>query len=300
MTEVATVFDVQRFSIHDGPGIRTVVFFKGCSLRCRWCQNPESLTPKPELAVYADRCLGADACRACVDSCPQAALRVADTVTLSRSRCDSCGVCAAACPAEALRMAGTPWTVDALVEECLRDRAYAAASTGGITLSGGEPVLQADFLLELLPRLRAEGMHVLLQTAGNYRWERLASLLRSSLLDHIYFDWKAPARDYRIHTGHDAARIVDNLRRLAGEAIPTTVRMPLVPGVNTTPEQIADIAETLTSCGVNDLELLRFHNLWEAKLPRLATRQTPLGSLPSVDEREVVSTFAAHGVRATA
>ena len=297
MTDEATVFDVQRFSIHDGPGIRTVVFFKGCSLRCRWCQNPEAINAKPELAIYADRCLGADVCHRCVDECPRDALRVTEIVSVDRSRCDQCGACAATCPAEALRMVGRRWTVESLVEECLRDRAYVEASAGGVTLSGGEPVLHAEFLLRFLPRLRAEGMHVVLETAGNYPWERLASLL--PLLDEIYFDWKVPSSDYREHTGHDAARIMNNLRRLVRETIATTVRMPLISGVNTTPAQISDIAETLTACGVRDLTLLRYNRLWEAKLPRLDTRQTPMGELPFVDAHQIASAFAAHGVHAS-
>jgi len=296
MNDEATVFDVQRFSIHDGPGIRTVVFFKGCSLECRWCQNPEAVRAKPELAVYADRCLGADVCHKCAEECPRDALSVTEIVTVDRSRCDQCGACPAICPADALRMVGRGWTIEALVEECLRDRAYVDASGGGVTLSGGEPVLHAKFLLQFLPRLRAEGMHVVLETAGNYPWERLASLL--PLLDEIYFDWKVPVNDYREHTGHDAARILDNLRRLVRENIPTTVRMPLIPGINTTPAQIADIAATLTACGVRDLALLRYNGLWEAKLPRLDTRQAPLGTLPPVDEHQIVSTFAAHGLDA--
>ncbi len=298
MTSEATVFDVQRFSIHDGPGIRTVVFFKGCSLRCRWCQNPESINAKPELAVYGDRCLGAASCRQCEELCTRRALRVTDVVVVDRSLCDACGECVDACPAEALRMVGTRWTAEALLAECLRDRAYADASSGGVTLSGGEPVLHAEFLRELLPLLRAAGVHVLLETAGNYAWDRLASLL--PLVDEVYFDWKVPAGDYRAHTGHDATRIAENLRRLAGEGTPTTVRMPVIPGINTTPSQIADIARTLTACQIQDLTLLRYHGLWQAKLPRLDTKQTPLGALPAVDEQLVASTFATHGVRASA
>lgn len=294
MLNEATVFDVQRFSIHDGPGIRTVVFFKGCSLQCRWCQNPEGIHAKPELAVYTYRCLGADACGECVAECPRDAIKVAETVSVDRSRCDACGACPAVCPAEALRMVGQRWSVEALVEACLRDRAYAEASGGGVTFSGGEPVLHSEFLRQLLPVLRSHGMHLLLQTAGNYSWKRLAPLL--PLLDEVYFDWKVPFGDYPEYTGQDATRILDNLRRLVRERIPVTVRMPLVAAANTTTAQIAEIADTLMTSGVHELTLLQYHGLWEAKLSALDTHQAPMGAQTPVDARRVAADFAAHGV----
>jgi len=293
----ATVFDVQRFSIHDGPGIRTVVFFKGCSLRCQWCQNPEGIHAKPELAVHTNRCLGADACGECIDECPRRAIDVTETVSVDRSLCDGCGVCTAVCPTEALRMVGRRWSAESLVEACLRDRAYAEASGGGVTFSGGEPVLHSGFLMELLPALRSHGMHLLLQTAGNYSWKRLAPLL--PLLDEIYFDWKVPFGDYAEYTGHDATRIFENLRRIVRGSIPVTVRMPLVAGVNTTEAQVADIAETLAAAGVGDLTLLQYHGLWEAKLPALDTHQLPMGVQAPVDARRVATDFSSRGIAVT-
>jgi pyruvate formate lyase activating enzyme len=290
----ATVFDVQRFSIHDGPGIRTVVFFKGCSLQCQWCQNPEGIRAEPELAVYTSRCLGAAACGACVAECPRHAIAVIETVSVDRSLCDGCGACPAVCPAEALRMVGRRWSIESLVEACLRDRAYAEASGGGVTFSGGEPVLHSEFLRRLLPVLRSHGMHLLLQTAGNYSWRRLAPLL--PLLDAIYFDWKVPFCDYPEYTGHDATRISENLRRLVREGMRVTVRMPLVAGVNTTTEQVADIAKTLTALGVHELTLLQYHGLWEAKLPALDTHQLPMGAQAPVDTPRVAGDFTAGGI----
>lgn len=175
-------------------------------------------------------------------------------------------------------MVGRRWSVESLVEACLRDRAYVEASGGGVTLSGGEPVLHSELLMQLLPRLRAQGMHVLLQTAGNYSWNRLERLLPH--LDEIYFDWKVPFGDYREYTGRDARRILENLQALARESVPVTVRMPLVSGVNTTTAQIGDIADTLTTCGVGELTLLHYHGLWEAKLAALDTSQAPMGPQP--------------------
>jgi len=290
------VFDVQRCCVHDGPGIRTVVFFKGCGMRCPWCQNPEGIEPRIELAYDARRCLGAGACRACAPVCARRALTVSDRAVLERDRCDDCGACAAACPAEALRPVGRTWTVDDLVATCLRDRAFFAGSGGGVTLSGGEPVLQDDFLLRLLPRLREAGVHVLLETAGGYAWRRLERLLGG--LDAVYFDWKVPIDDYRRTTGVDGATVAGNLRRLLASGVPTRIRMPIIAGVNCHPDALASIAETLLDAGADALTLVPYHPLWEAKLPRLRTRQRVLGPQPPVELQAVADVLAARGLRA--
>ena len=173
----AIVFDVQRFSVHDGPGIRTTVFFKGCPLRCRWCQNPESLRPQPEIAFYADRCHNS---RDCGPACPQEALQW-NGDRIIRQRCDACGRCAEACAYEALRVVGRKVSADALLEEVLRDVAFYRTSGGGVTLSGGEPTLQMEFIGAFARRCRERGVSVGLQTCGFFRWDSVRgapSLLR--------------------------------------------------------------------------------------------------------------------------
>lgn len=273
MAHEATVFDVQRFSLHDGPGIRTVVFFKGCSLACTWCQNPESLRRPAEVAFYSECCTD---CGDCSQACPQGAVITDPSTYIDWSACDHCGRCVETCATDALRLVGRAYTVDSLLEVCLRDQAFARVSHGGVTLSGGEPVLSSRFLGELLPRLRSSDVHVLLETAGHYPWVMLEPLLAH--LDHIYFDWKVPEiSDYSACTGGDGRRVADNLTRLMRSSMPLTVRTPLVPGVCSTPDQLETLARTLLGLGVVEVSLLPYNHLWEAKLSRLDTTRRPAG-----------------------
>lgn len=261
--EQLLVFDMQRFCLHDGPGIRTVVFLKGCPLRCRWCQNPESVEGRVELAFYGSRCLG---CGACVAVCPSGAL--ADGPGgLDRSRCARCGLCAQGCGAEALRLVGwraTPAELLARVEE---DRPYFEASGGGVTLSGGEPLAQPA-ARALLARCREAGLHTVVETCGEVRWQVLADALPH--IDDLYFDLKAGGAElHRACTGRDGARIRANARRLGDSDARVTFRMPVVPGENDSPESLADVAALLRSMGHAQLHLLRYHDGGEPKRRRL-------------------------------
>jgi pyruvate formate lyase activating enzyme len=180
----ATIFDVQRFSVHDGPGIRTVVFFKGCSLRCRWCQNPEGIRPAPELAYFEDRCLAG--CAACLTACEKRALGPSRAGRVAFDRCSACGDCLPPCPSGALRIAGREVGTGELLAEVLRDQTFYRSSGGGLTLSGGEPVLQSEFLQAFLPAAKNAGLHVVLETAGHYPFSLLEPLLPH--LDLVLFD----------------------------------------------------------------------------------------------------------------
>jgi pyruvate formate lyase activating enzyme len=273
----ALVFDVQRFSIHDGPGIRTVVFFKGCSLDCAWCQNPEAVEPRPELAYHAERCL--PDCDACLPACGEQALRPQRAGRVDFARCTACGDCAIACPAQALTLVGRLVTPADLLEEVRRDQAFYASSGGGLTLSGGEPLLQAGFLAHFLPLTRAAGLHVAVETSGNYPFARLEPLL--PLIDLILFDLKlADPRRHARHTGRDNRLVLATLRGLLARGAPLQVRMPVVPGTNTGADDLTAMAELLCDLGLRRLVLLPYNHLWEAKLPRLATSRRPLGLVP--------------------
>ncbi|MCA9523021.1 MAG: glycyl-radical enzyme activating protein [Myxococcales bacterium] len=269
----ATIFDVQRFCLHDGPGIRTVVFFKGCTLRCVFCQNPESIDPRPEMAFYPERCIE---CRACLDVCPRDAIREGDVERIDWSSCDACGRCAALCPAEALRQIGRRVSASQLLAEVLADRAFFDSSGGGLTLSGGEPVLQSDFLAAFLPLCKTKGLHVLLETAGNYRFEKIERLLE--WIDELFFDFKFPdSASYERYSGSHSRHIEENLERLAARQRPRlTVRIPLIPGLNTTDDRIDAFAARLRQLGIARVALLDYNHLWEAKLPRLHTERKPL------------------------
>jgi pyruvate formate lyase activating enzyme len=293
MSEIeATIFDIQRFCLHDGPGIRTTVFFKGCGLRCRWCQNPESIGFRPQIAFYEDRCLQ---CRLCERVCEEAAIRW-EGHRVDAGKCTVCGLCAEQCPADALRVVGESYSASRLLKETLRDRPFMSASGGGLTLSGGEPVLQSQFLCSFLPLVKAEGQHILLETAGQYPWRLLQPLLEH--LDNVYFDWKVALHDYEAFTGCKGEGIAANLRSLLDTDVPVTVRLPVIPGVNTTDEAVASICELLTSLDVNELVLLPYNRLWEPKINRLHTEQQPFSARQDVDLDELAAKFAQMGIAA--
>lgn len=278
----AIIFDVQRFSLHDGPGIRSTVFFKGCPLRCAWCQNPESHRRRPELAFYAERCR---ACWRCEAACPASAITRDPQQRIMFSRCDGCGECASVCPHQALRRIGQAWSIEALVREILKDKDYFEDSGGGVTLSGGEPMLHSAYLAGLLPRLKEAKIHVNLETCGLFKWEQIEPLLL--YLDLIYFDLKLmDAQAHHRLTGQDNQIILENFSRLAGSLPALQARMPIVPGVNDDAENIAATARFLTRHGQQTLHCLPYHNLGEAKIPRLDTALEPLG-LPSLSASEL-------------
>ncbi|MCP4035390.1 MAG: glycyl-radical enzyme activating protein [bacterium] len=270
----AIVYDVQRFSIHDGPGIRTTVFFKGCPLACAWCQNPEALRSAPELTYDAGRCL--EGCRRCVDVCSVSALGPDAEGRVDFSRCTGCGDCVVPCPSAALRMIGRSWNVADLFAAVLRDREFYAQSGGGVTFSGGEPVLQSRFLRKLLPQLREVGVHVAIETCGAYPFELLEPLL--DWIDLVLYDLKVidPLRHAR-STSRDNQNILENLGKLVQRAVPVEVRMPVVPGWNADAANLEATATLLGDLGLSSLTLLPYNPFWEAKLPRLAADREPLG-----------------------
>jgi pyruvate formate lyase activating enzyme len=270
------VYDVQRFSVHDGPGIRTTVFFKGCPLRCRWCQNPESLRPRPELAFSADRCVQRGEC---LPRCPERALTPGPR-RVDHDRCTGCGDCAGACAHGALQPLGREWHADDLAREVARDAPFFAASGGGATLSGGEPTLQMTFARALVTSLRELGVSVGLQTCGAFAWQAFEPLLRD--LDFVHFDLKhADAGEHQRLTGADNRLILENARRLAASGARVTFRMPVVPGLNDSPENLGATAAFLRGVGAPRLHLLRYHAMGQAKLARVGSPIPPLD--PPVD-----------------
>jgi pyruvate formate lyase activating enzyme len=263
-----TVFNIQRFSIHDGPGIRTTVFLKGCSLRCFWCHNPEGIRPGPEIQLFPDKCI---ACDACIEACPEGARFLKDGLrVLDRSRCTACGRCVETCFAGSLTLVGTVMAADEVIGEVMRDRAFYAQSGGGVTLSGGEPALQPEFARAILAGCKREGVHTAIETAGNVPWEFLAQLLPA--LDLVMMDLKHmdPAR-HRWATGASNERVLANARRLAGTELPILFRIPVIPTVNDSLHDVAAIARYVDdlragrarrgSAAPIGLDLLPFHKL---------------------------------------
>jgi len=281
------IFDIQRFSLEDGPGIRTTVFFKGCPLRCEWCHNPESQSPQPELLFDPNLCL---LCRACLTVCPTGAHSFSQdsTHTFDRGRCTACGRCAAVCPSRALQLAGREVTVAEVMVEIERDDFYYRHSDGGVTLSGGEPLAQPEFALALLEACRARSWHTALETCGEAPWKTLARFLPVVSLFLYDFKESDPLR-HQAMTGVDNRRILDNLEHLNDAGAVISLRCPLIPGRNDRPDHfaaIAALAERLPA--IRDVRLLPFHPLAASKLKRLG-RPNPFEGLSFPPEDLVAS-----------
>jgi pyruvate formate lyase activating enzyme len=285
------VTNIQRFSIHDGPGIRTTVFLKGCNLRCFWCHNPETLKPRPELQVFPGRCIS---CGVCFECCPQGAHVVENNHRVyHRQVCVACGTCVDTCYAEALVLVGERKTVDEVVDVVLRDRPFYETSDGGVTLSGGEPLLQPDFARAILECCKEQGLHTAIETALHFPWERVAAIL--PVTDLVMLDVKLmDPETHRLCTGVSNERILDNARRLGQTDLPLIVRTPVVPGVNDDEDEIAAIAAFAAELPkLLYYELLPFHPMAQSKYDSLdvAYRAQGLAS-PSKERMDALAEVA--------
>ncbi len=266
-TRTGRVFDIQRFSIHDGPGIRTTVFLKGCPLRCLWCHNPEGIRREPLLSFALDKCI---ACGTCVDTCPNQA-HVMDPQkghVFLRERCQACGKCAELCPTRALELVGRDVSCDEVLDQVLRDRLFYEASGGGVTLSGGEPLLQIEFAEALLRGASEAGVHTAVETCGHVSFARLARVAPHT--DLFLYDVKET--DDALHrkfTGVPGRRILDNLRALHDAGASVLVRLPIVPGLNDREGHFREVARIVRPLsGLLGVEVLPYHSLGIGKRPR--------------------------------
>ena len=255
--------DIKRFAVHDGPGIRTTLFLKGCPLACRWCHNPETISLDPEIGWLKRKCVG---CRRCATVCPTGAHVFRDGAhELDRDRCVVCGTCVDACLPGALEYYGRELSVEEAAAAVLEDKTFYAQSGGGCTLSGGEPLLQAGFCAELCRRLREVGVHCAIDTSGAVPWESFEAVLPQT--DLFLYDLKhTDSRRHRECTDGPNRLILDNLRRLAARNAPIEIRVPLIPGVNDAEPDLQAIGEFLHGlAGITGVRLLPYHGLARSK-----------------------------------
>lgn len=258
------IFDLQRYSTHDGPGIRTLVFLKGCSLACRWCQNPESRSPKPDILLDRRQCI--EGCQLCCQACP-AILRDSQGVQLVRSALGSQDVerLRGLCPSEALQVCGREESLDTLMDTILRDRPFFERSGGGITLSGGEPFMQPEFAANLLARCKAEGLHTAVESCLHVPWHQIEPSLPS--LDLVLADLKHVDKERFFHWTHGKVEVpIANLKRLAEHGVPMQIRVPLIPSFNADRASIEAIIDTAARLGtVQEIHFLPYHTLGMGK-----------------------------------
>lgn len=251
------VFDIRRFALDDGPGIRTTVFLKGCPLSCVWCHNPESISPQVEMVFYPALCIH---CGICEERCPEGAARIERPGRILKERCNVCGTCVQKCPATALRIAGKHYPVQELVEELMKDRLFYDTSRGGVTFSGGEPTLHMDYLGEVTRELKKCNIHIAIQTSGVFDMREFREkLLRQ--IDLVFYDLKLfDANKHRQYTGMGNENILDHFVSLASDLKNRIIpRTPLIPNITATEENLLQIAEFLRSRGCSQYELLPYN-----------------------------------------
>jgi pyruvate formate lyase activating enzyme len=255
---IGMLFDLHRFAIHDGPGIRTTVFLKGCPLNCWWCHNPESQSAQPQKLVRSSRCIQ---CGACVEACPQHGITLEDDgIHSDRQSCTRCGECVTVCYAGASEMVGYKADVATLMETINSDRVFYDQSGGGVTFSGGEPLSQPGFLREMLMACKTAGIHTAVDTSGYTPWHNLEAILADT--DLFLFDLKLmDDNEHKHYTGVSNRLILENLQRLAHSGLAIWIRLPLVPGINDSPANLQALVDFVKPLpGLQQISLLPYHN----------------------------------------
>ena len=280
------VFNIQKYSVHDGPGIRTIVFTKGCPLSCRWCSNPESQLLKPQMAFNATRCIGTDKCHYCMPACPyQAITTEGNSLNIDCTHCNECETlaCSKACPAGSIITYGQTRTVEDVLNAVAQDAIFYTRSGGGMTISGGEPLFQKEFAIALLREARRRRIKTAIETCGCYEWERLEEA--APYLNYVLFDVKhTDSEKHKWATGVGNELILSNLKKLLETfpELPVQVRTPVIPGFNDDEETARSIGKLLKGYSNVTYEALPYHRLGTQKYAFLG-REYPMGevSLPA-------------------
>ena len=288
------VFNIMRFSVDDGPGIRTTVFLKGCPLSCQWCHNPESRSAEPELIYFRERCR---VCADCVPACPYGAIVLSDGAPAKLPLCRCCGTCVDACRAGARELAGRSWNLSELMREIERDVIFFDESGGGVTFSGGEPLFQAQFVEALADGCRERRIHTVLDTCGFARPD--VFLRVAAKADLVYYDFKLanPAK-HRAFTGVSNEVILNNLKALAEVGRAVVIRYPVIPGINDSEEDTAEAAAVLSGLRIERVDLLPYHRIGVDKYRRLGVEYQLEAAQPPPAERmrAIAGTFERAGL----
>lgn len=261
------IFNVQRYSVHDGPGIRTVVFLKGCPLRCKWCSNPESQRREPEIAYHVNNCIGGE-CLLCQQVCPESAIFYPGmgSVQWEKNKCTECAACTEVCPAEGLTVWGEMRDSKDVLDDVEKDMTFYSRSDGGMTLSGGEPLMQPEFAIALLEEAKKRCIHTAIETTLFADWKTVQNVV--SLVDHVLLDIKSiDSEKHKIFTGVDNALILENFRHLRA-AFPNKsvrVRTPIVPGFNDNEDELLAIRQLVDEYPGTEYELLKYHRYGQSK-----------------------------------
>ena len=292
-----TLFNIQKFCLHDGPGIRTTVFFKGCNLRCGWCANPESQCAEIQLTLDAEKCTG---CGKCAETCPAGArIMQYGKSALRTEACNVCGLCMNACPNQAIGCEGREEDIDDIIAEVLKDKPFYDRSGGGVTFSGGEPLLRMEFAGALADALHSHGISVAVETAGVIEPERFRNFL--SRLDYVHIDLKHyDSEKHRLGTGVGNEWVLENIRTVCESGLPFKVRIPVIPGFNDSNDDAHGFASLLAAMGIDRVQLLPFHQLGEKKYKLLGKEYAFAGAaqLHGEDLMDHHAIFEQHGVHA--
>ncbi len=288
------IFDIQPYAIYDGPGIRTAVYFKGCPLRCWWCHNPEGQLSSPEMAWWKERC---QLCLACIEVCPSSALELKNgAISRKRNLCTVCARCAEACPNQAMEKVGFEIETEKLVEIVLRDKAFYDNSSGGVTITGGEPTFQKDFLLDFLDALKSADIHRAIETCGHFPSELAEQLLK--LVDLFLFDLKhIDPEKHKLGTGVKNDLILENFARILKEAPERIIpRIALIPSFNTDSSSISQFISFLKEAGYSgEVHLLPYHSWAKGKYQRLGREFREIGEISQAELEEISRAFLEQG-----
>lgn len=293
---LGNIINIQKYSVHDGPGIRTTIFFKGCPLSCWWCHNPESQNIQHEIMFFEERCTS---CGNCVKRCPQNAIAVKDTyLIVDKNKCALCGKCTDFCPRNAREYVGRDMTVPELMKEIIKDEVFYDESSGGVTFSGGEPLIHADFLDEVLKKCKDRGIHTAVDTSGYVSWDKFEKI--ADKVDLFLFDLKHMNNEKHIkYMNVPNLLILENLKKLSDKGCNIFIRIPIIVGVNDDEENISETIKFLSNLNIVQVNLLPYHKMGMNKYRRLKMDYKLSGMEKPSNEKmdEIVGKFREIGVK---